>query len=580
MKQTISSMKKKGFPVLTMLAAALMVGGVFRSVLPSEAADTVCGDAVVEEPEACDDGNLRSGDGCSSACTVEACGNAVLDFSEQCDDGNVRSGDGCNTYCQIEFCGDSVIQEKRAEECDDGNGISGDGCTSACTLEGPRPHPAPPDNDGRSAEDTVNDTPAQQVPALPPSIVNQAAEGLAFLATDAGKDYLDYLTREETIELETVLKKLAAGRRLSKQEREWAAALIAKFEEAKLAERTRYTDLLKQFIATPISTEVVEEKELQKTRLIDVQVPVAIEELKQAVEILRRGELKSEVLADMSRLKRQGLDLTDKLPVGYQEKLDPGTRPIEVFATLKGLKEATENYASTDIPTSLDVIRDQVQALRAALPILEQEYDISPSELESFLSTIDTVSLDVTRQDTERLVGAVNRLLSYLEREEVFTTADIASLELQATHAAASASRLMKDSGRSDIVTTGDVAAFVDGLALSAPQDAKPAFERGTEIMQRVELLKFLQNDARITDLRTILRKDGRTDFDERYNELREYIGNVGTSNRDDTACDDTMQDALRCTSEYLVDLQENVRGRSFFSRIIGNLQDYFNIDS
>eukprot|EP00961_Rhodomonas_salina_P304370 3941574-Rhodomonas_salina.6 len=32
-----------------------------------------CGDAVTEDSEECDDGNLRSGDGCSSEC-VKECG--------------------------------------------------------------------------------------------------------------------------------------------------------------------------------------------------------------------------------------------------------------------------------------------------------------------------------------------------------------------------------------------------------------------------------------------------------------------------------------------------------------------------
>ena len=221
-----------------------------------------------------------------------------------------------------------------------------------------------------------------------------------------------------------------------------------------------------------------------------------------------------------------------------------------------------------------------MKALRDALPVFEQEYDISASELEPYFTTIDVVSRNVTRQDTDRVVAAVNRLLSFLERERIFSTAEIASLELSATHAAANASRLIRDSGRDDIATTTDVAAFVDGLSAAAPAEAKPAFERGTEIAQRVELLKFLQDDLRTAELRSILRKDGRTDFDERYTELRQQIGRVGTGDVADTACDDTMQDALRCAGDYLTDLQAAVRGRSFFTRLIGNLQDYFGIGS
>src|SRR5215207_5030449 len=47
-----------------------------------------CGNAKSDPGEACDDGNVKNGDGCSSKCTVEECGNAIVDFGELCDDGN------------------------------------------------------------------------------------------------------------------------------------------------------------------------------------------------------------------------------------------------------------------------------------------------------------------------------------------------------------------------------------------------------------------------------------------------------------------------------------------------------------
>lgn len=73
-------------------------------------------------PEACDDGNLQDGDGCSAKCTIEEnyvctnftyfvdsccatlalCGNGIQDPCEECDDGNRRSNDGCNYECEIE----------------------------------------------------------------------------------------------------------------------------------------------------------------------------------------------------------------------------------------------------------------------------------------------------------------------------------------------------------------------------------------------------------------------------------------------------------------------------------------------
>lgn len=124
-----------------------------------------CGDGILHEDEACDDGNLQAGDGCHSNCRVvepgftcsvpgepckpfAKCGDGILRFPEQCDDENVTSGDGCSANCKMEIgfkcsgepstceetvCGDSVIEG--AEGCDDGNDIPFDGCDQHCQFE-------------------------------------------------------------------------------------------------------------------------------------------------------------------------------------------------------------------------------------------------------------------------------------------------------------------------------------------------------------------------------------------------------------------------------------------------------------
>jgi len=100
----------------------------------------VCGDGIlVAGCEACDDGNLVDGDGCDSNCTRTACGNAIVTAGEQCDDGNRRSCDGCSSTCQNEpgfVCGDGVRNPNCGEGCDDGNLVDGDGCDSNCRPTG------------------------------------------------------------------------------------------------------------------------------------------------------------------------------------------------------------------------------------------------------------------------------------------------------------------------------------------------------------------------------------------------------------------------------------------------------------
>jgi cysteine-rich repeat protein len=100
-----------------------------------------CGNGVLNPGEQCDDGNLTNGDGCSSTCTLEMtplCGNGVLNPGEQCDDGNLTNGDGCSSMCTLEavaVCGNGILQA--GEQCDDGNLVPGDGCSPQCTLENP-----------------------------------------------------------------------------------------------------------------------------------------------------------------------------------------------------------------------------------------------------------------------------------------------------------------------------------------------------------------------------------------------------------------------------------------------------------
>ena len=103
--------------------------------------------------EDCDDANDSNGDGCSADCVVEhgyacsrtgvssatpdtcvlLCGNSNIDSSEACDDGALLAGDGCSTTCLVEtgyectnepgrasvctaICGDAIVIGE--EECD------------------------------------------------------------------------------------------------------------------------------------------------------------------------------------------------------------------------------------------------------------------------------------------------------------------------------------------------------------------------------------------------------------------------------------------------------------------------------
>jgi fibro-slime domain-containing protein len=126
--------------------------------------DFFCGDGDTNQlSEQCDDGNLRSGDGCTGNCRLEqyyscptpgepcvstlVCGDGRANGTEECDDGNDDSDDGCSSDCTVEIgwacpfqglhceaalCGDGLLAGR--EQCDDGNLRAADGCSS-CKLE-------------------------------------------------------------------------------------------------------------------------------------------------------------------------------------------------------------------------------------------------------------------------------------------------------------------------------------------------------------------------------------------------------------------------------------------------------------
>lgn len=80
-------------------------------------------------------------------CQPSGCGNAIKDPGEACDDGNIGLGDGCSQNClSNETCGNGIIDPVRLvgitpvpnEVCDDFASLGHDGCTSGCQLEAPR----------------------------------------------------------------------------------------------------------------------------------------------------------------------------------------------------------------------------------------------------------------------------------------------------------------------------------------------------------------------------------------------------------------------------------------------------------
>ena len=102
-----------------------------------------CGDRVIDvkRAEECDDGvnnSDRLPNACRSTCKHPVCGDHVIDtdLGETCDAGTANSDiapNSCRSDCHLPFCGDKVMD--RGEECDDGNAADDDGCSGRCAVE-------------------------------------------------------------------------------------------------------------------------------------------------------------------------------------------------------------------------------------------------------------------------------------------------------------------------------------------------------------------------------------------------------------------------------------------------------------
>ena len=86
----------------------------------------VCGDAKLRGQEACDDGDTEAGDGCGPSCLVE--------LAWICDVQEPSVCEVCRPATCGGRCGDGQLQGQQA--CDDGNIEPGDGCSDRCTIEG------------------------------------------------------------------------------------------------------------------------------------------------------------------------------------------------------------------------------------------------------------------------------------------------------------------------------------------------------------------------------------------------------------------------------------------------------------
>lgn len=97
--------------------STLRAPGVEADVLTTSATISVCGDGIVSQGEACDDGTVNNVGGYGSTTAQRKCEADCMAFGP--------------------YCGDDILQVRFTEECDDGNSVTGDLCSPTCRPESP-----------------------------------------------------------------------------------------------------------------------------------------------------------------------------------------------------------------------------------------------------------------------------------------------------------------------------------------------------------------------------------------------------------------------------------------------------------
>ncbi|MFY0569966.1 Ig-like domain-containing protein [Archangium lansingense] len=105
------------------------------SGLPACAA-SFCGDGMLDEGEACDDGNSDNGDDCVAGCMLAMCGDGYVDGAspriEQCD--TAGESPSCDADCTARICGDGQVNVSAGEQCDNSGGGDSASCDADCTI--------------------------------------------------------------------------------------------------------------------------------------------------------------------------------------------------------------------------------------------------------------------------------------------------------------------------------------------------------------------------------------------------------------------------------------------------------------
>ncbi len=575
-----------------LLAFMTVIWGAGRASSLAQLVDDapVCGDAETTGEEECDDGNLRNGDRCSSECKVEACNNGRIEGFEQCD-----GGPRCDDQCFLTFCGDNIVQEQAGEQCDDGDRTSGDGCSSICKLEN-QPvidpetgEPVTPDTPVDSPAPTPAPAPApvaapvRQSPAQSTAISTLRREaGIVtdFLFTSAGEVYTAGLSDEQNETLALILDLLRQGKPLTPELQQQAGIIAAAFIVAKADEHDKYSNAIRGFFLSDSGQQMLGSLGIDPAIAGTDTGLAEIEKILAARPAVSSEEKLDQVDDVLKRLDRQSVDLNSALTARFQTiYANENATPVQQLKALSALREDLERQAQ-DPAKAMPELHGEIGRLRDSIPQIEKEFGAETAQqVNRLLIDLEALAKEGKPADAPRAAASLNRIAVILEQKGV-ARAEIEVADTEYLHAAATVEVAAAAAGLEvpADAESQDPLARVQSLAAQAPAAYAYAFANGRQNDQVQALLRYLDNNTRILELRDIVRQTGNNAMDVQFEQLRREITQIGMNDAR-SECSYSIEAATDCVQTYVTALEQAARNRSALSKAAAALREYFGIE-
>ncbi len=302
--------------------------------------------------------------------------------------------------------------------------------------------------------------------------------------------------------------------------------------------------------------------------------------LRTSVQPLSVSEIKQSTATLLAELRSQGIFIEELQSPEAEKQFAAASSPAEIFATLAAAKQNIARLAPKDMAATLVTINTQAKTLRAALPLLEEQYGIDRGALNAKLIEIEALSATGDPAHAKKLAAAINVIAAQIKRTH--GAAGSQSLTPPPAQIAAESQQLTQSLSRiaqgspvrvPSTAQPEELRIIVDQIAGLAPASLRGAFENNDIAEQQRVLLVYFATQPDIVRLRSQLAQHGNTELDIREQTLAEAIARVGTDRANPRdPCEQSITAMLQCVQVHVAWMEH--AARSGFLRTIGGFME------